>query len=120
MKAICTPIALLALSLSHAAFAQGEIQAESEPVEPSVEVIARDDTGKATRVSVNGREYALCSESVQDSCISPRSAGFDWGRVELDHWPGQTSTSLKQEGTAAPSGASIGQASQSRSAPPAT
>ena len=98
MRAICTSIAAIALAAGHAALAQDtEAGDEAEPAKPKVEVIARDDSGKATHVSVNGRENALCSEDVQDSCISPRSAGFDWGTQELDHWPGQTASSLKEQ-----------------------
>lgn len=97
MKAIYTPIVLGLACLSVPAVAQDASGEETVEDKPQVRVIERDEKGKATRVSVNGREYALCSKSVQDSCISPRSAGFDWGNQPLDHWPGQTSTSLKQE-----------------------
>ena len=97
MRAICTPIGLAVLATGFPAMAQEPEAEPKEAAQPRVEVVARDDAGKATRVSVDGREYALCSDTVQDSCISPCSAGFDWGKVELDHWPGQTATSLKEQ-----------------------
>lgn len=55
-------------------------------------VVARDDRGRATKVSVDGKEYAVCTATVKDSCINPREAGLNFGNVPLDHWPGQTGT----------------------------
>jgi hypothetical protein len=55
-------------------------------------VVARDANGRATKVSVDGTEYAVCTASVKDACINPREAGLNFGNVPLDHWPGQTGT----------------------------
>ena len=109
MKAICTFIAVSLITAGTAALAQDSEPAQVETATPKAEVIARDDNGKATRVAIEGREYALCSESVKDSCISPRAAGFDWGTQPLDHWPGRTATSLRkarEEGASASQDAS--------------
>ncbi|NVE93774.1 hypothetical protein [Altererythrobacter lutimaris] len=104
MKAICTPILVTLSAVSVSVVAQEtpvtEVATHPEATEeapPVVEIIERDETGKATRIRIESREYALCSDTVMDSCISPRAAGFDWGSQPLDHWPGQTATSLKQE-----------------------
>jgi hypothetical protein len=55
-------------------------------------VVARDAGGRATKVSIDGMEYAVCSATVKDACINPREAGLNFGNVPLDHWPGQTGT----------------------------
>jgi hypothetical protein len=58
-------------------------------------VVDRDARGRATKVSVDGKEYAVCTATVKDSCINPREAGLNFGNVPLDHWPGQTGTSRR-------------------------
>lgn len=55
-------------------------------------VVERDANGRATKVSVDGKEYAVCTATVKDSCINPREAGLNFGNVPLDHWPGRTGT----------------------------
>ncbi len=55
-------------------------------------VVERDARGRATKVSVDGKEYAVCTATVKDSCINPREAGLNFGNVPLNHWPGQTGT----------------------------
>ena len=52
-------------------------------------VTARDNRGRATKVSVEGREYAVCAGTIVDACINPRAAGLNFGNVPLDHWPGK-------------------------------
>lgn len=52
-------------------------------------VIERDARGRATKVSVEGKEYVVCTPVVTDSCINPRQAGLNFGNVPLDHWPGK-------------------------------
>jgi hypothetical protein len=79
---------LLVAALAAPAFA------EDDP-KPKVEVIARDANGKATRVKIGEFEYALCSKTVTDGCINPRDAGFDWGGVELDYWPGKPASQIE-------------------------
>jgi hypothetical protein len=56
---------------------------------PKAEVIARDDKGRATRISVEGIEVDVCSAEIADNCINPREAGLDFGIVPLDSWPGR-------------------------------
>ena len=86
---------LSALALGAAAFsisaAANEAQAEPKP---KVEVVQRDANGRALTVSIDGQEYKLCSKTVTDSCINPRDAGFDWGGVELDYWPGKPASEI--------------------------
>lgn len=45
-------------------------------------------TGGKT-VMVNGKEFTICTKTIQDSCINPREAGLNWGNRPLDHWPGK-------------------------------
>tara|TARA_R110001599_G_scaffold117934_2_gene286834 strand:- start:4555 stop:4902 length:348 start_codon:yes stop_codon:yes gene_type:complete len=40
-------------------------------------------------VTVDGKEVAVCTKDVQDSCINPRAAGLNWGNRPLDYWPGK-------------------------------
>lgn len=54
-----------------------------------IEVIAKDDQGRATKVMIEGKEYAICTPQVQDACLNPREAGLDFGNRALDHWPGK-------------------------------
>ena len=61
----------------------------------NAEVVERDARGRATKVSVDGKEYAVCTATVKDSCINPREAGLNFGNVPLDHWPGQTASSKR-------------------------
>ena len=62
---------------------------------PKVTVVERDANGRATTISVDGQEYKLCSKTVTDSCINPRDAGFDWGGVEIDYWPGKPASEIE-------------------------
>ena len=102
-------VAMLSASTSNAESEQAV--SEAEQAKPKVEVVERDQDGKATKVSVGDRIYSLCSDTVQDGCINPRSAGFDWGTQPLDYWPGQTATELRQEREA-------GQSEEEADAPP--
>lgn len=52
-------------------------------------VVQRDAAGHATRVAVDGTEYAVCRGEMQDDCINPRQAGLHFGNEPLDHWPGR-------------------------------
>ena len=52
-------------------------------------VVERDARGRATKVSVDGTEYLVCSRTVVDSCINPRQAGLNFGNVPLSYWPGK-------------------------------
>lgn len=91
-----TLIAALALSaLAKPAFSDHHQQPEAEEEQaPQAEVIERDADGKATRVRVDGREYAVCGEGQEDECINPREAGLDFGDVPIDYWPGQPASEI--------------------------
>lgn len=52
-------------------------------------VTERDSRGRATKVTVEGKEYMVCTGTVVDACINPRAAGLNFGNVPLDHWPGK-------------------------------
>ena len=52
-------------------------------------VTERDNRGRATKVTVDGKEYIVCAGTVVDACINPRAAGLNFGNVPLDHWPGK-------------------------------
>lgn len=57
-------------------------------------IIERDSRGRATKVSVEGREYVVCTPVATDSCINPRQAGLNFGNVPLDHWPGKPASEM--------------------------
>ena len=57
-------------------------------------VTERDSRGRATKVSVEGREYVVCAGTVVDACINPRAAGLNFGNVPLDHWPGKPASEM--------------------------
>ena len=51
-------------------------------------------------VTVDGKEVAVCTKDVQDSCINPRAAGLNWGNRPLGYWPGKPASekvSVSQE-----------------------
>ena len=52
------------------------------------EVVERSG-GKATKVSIGGKVYDVCTAKDQDGCINPREAGLNWGNRALNCWPGQ-------------------------------
>jgi len=84
MKGIAAILALGAIATTAVpALAQTRVNAT---------VVERDANGRATKVSVDGKEYAVCTATVKDSCINPREAGLNFGNVPLDHWPGRTGT----------------------------
>lgn len=61
----------------------------------NAEVTERDAKGHATKVKVEGQEYAVCVGAVVDSCINPRQAGLNFGNTPLDHWPGKPASDGK-------------------------
>lgn len=63
-------------------------QAMTVMVHKQVKVLDRAPDGRATRVEVAGQDYAVCSATVQDSCINPRQAGLHFGDRPLGYWPG--------------------------------
>lgn len=63
-------------------------------VAPTAQVIARDNRGRATRISVEGREYAVCGPEQADGCINPREAGLNFGNVPIEYWPGRPASEI--------------------------
>ncbi len=57
-------------------------------------VTERDSRGRATKVTVDGREYVVCTAMIMDSCINPRQAGLNFGNVPLDTWPGRAASEM--------------------------
>ena len=45
-------------------------------------------------VMVDGKEVAVCSKTVMDSCINPREAGLKYGNVPLKYWPGKPASEM--------------------------
>ncbi len=60
-------VAALALGLASPALAD-----HHEEEAPKAEVVERDDDGRATKVSVDGVVYDVCTEGQTDGCINPR------------------------------------------------
>lgn len=87
--ALCTVFGFVLLS--GPAFAQ---EADEEQV--AIEVIEQDDDGRATRIIIDGREYAVCTPELQDNCVNPREVGLDQGNRALDHWPGRPASATDE------------------------
>ena len=91
MKKLIAPMAL-ALSALIAAPAM----AQSGSSDTKAEVVERDSNGRATKVSIGGKTYDVCTPTKQDDCINPREAGLNFGNVPLDHWPGQPASQMRR------------------------
>jgi hypothetical protein len=80
------------LALAAPAIAANE-KAPAEP-KPKVEVISVGTDGKPDVVRVDGFEMKVCKGAVQDGCINPQDAGFDWGGKEINYWPGRPASEI--------------------------
>ena len=89
------PIAQIAFAL--AAIIAAPAVAQSGSSDTKAEVVERDAKGQATRVSIGGATYDVCSPAKQDDCINPREAGLNFGNVPLDHWPGQPASQMDKK-----------------------
>lgn len=67
------------------------VQAAVPAAQQKALITARAPDGRATQVQINGKDYAVCSVSVQDNCINPRAAGLNFGNRALNYWPGHPS-----------------------------
>lgn len=47
-------------------------------------------------VTVEGKDYPICSKTVSDGCINPREAGLKYGNVPLSYWPGKPASEMSQ------------------------
>jgi hypothetical protein len=94
MLALISPAVILALggAAPTLSFAAPNDQA------PPIEVVTRGADGHATAVRIDGKEYTVCSQQIQDSCINPYQAGLSWGHKPLNDWPGQPASELHGEG----------------------
>ncbi len=84
-------LAVVALGCGTTALAQDSGESDAPP---KAEVVERDEDGRATRIRVEGQEYAVCSDTQTDNCINPAAAGFDFGGVPIDYWPGQPASEI--------------------------
>ena len=82
-----TMLALSALGLAAPATAQ------NYTTDGNPQIVERNAQGKATKVLLEGKVYAVCMSEQQDSCIQPRAAGLNWGDVPLRYWPEQPARS---------------------------
>ncbi|NRD89069.1 hypothetical protein C8024_05830 [Sphingopyxis sp. BSNA05] len=82
----CTAVIMASLLAATGAAAQSGSTAD-KTVDSGVKIVSKDAKGKATRVSVDGKEYAVCMTEQQDSCINPRQAGLNFGDWPLKNWP---------------------------------
>jgi hypothetical protein len=85
-------IALFAVALAAPASAQSS-PAPKEP-KPKVEVVSLGEDGKPDVVRVDGYTMKVCKGDVQDGCINPQDAGFDWGGREINYWPGRPASEI--------------------------
>jgi hypothetical protein len=91
MKKVVIVAALGALIASSAVVAaprakKARVQTSSMP---GVEVTERDSRGRATKVTMDGQTYTVCTSDNSDGCINPREAGLNWGNTPVKHWPGR-------------------------------
>ena len=94
---IAMGVSLAVLLLSGVAAAHAEHHEANEvPEEPKAEVVETNEAGKATKVRIGEQVYDVCTERGQDSCINPRDAGLDFGRRELDYWPGKPASQIDE------------------------
>lgn len=63
---------------------------------PNVKIVERGPHGHATKVRVDGKEWAVCSKKVTDNCINPRAAGLAWGDRPLNYWPGKPASEMRE------------------------
>lgn len=78
---IWTAIAATGLMIGNAANAN-----QPEDGAPATKSVAAKE---GQTVTVDGKEVAVCTKDVLDSCINPREAGLNWGNRALDYWPGK-------------------------------
>ena len=83
LVASATALSLIAAPV----MAQGQSNAKADVVE-------RDASGKATKISIEGKTYAVCTPQMQDDCINPREAGLNFGNVPINYWPGQPASEI--------------------------
>ena len=80
---------LAAIGLA-SALAMPSVAAEAHAkANPNVKVLARGPHGHATKVRIDGKDWAVCSKKVTDNCINPRAAGLAWGNRPLGYWPSE-------------------------------
>lgn len=96
LQALAVPFALAPLFCAGLAFAQGTSEVVEPAPEPTFEVAERDEDGRVTKVTYDGRIYDICIEDGQDSCINPRDAGLDFGTRELNYWPGRPASEIEE------------------------
>lgn len=58
-------------------------------------VVETNAKGQATKVSKDGKTYAVCMSDAQDSCINPREAGLKFGNNPLSYWPGKPASEIE-------------------------
>jgi nitrous oxide reductase accessory protein NosL len=66
--------------------AGGTAIAQSSTSKP--EVVEKDAKGHATKVSIDGQVYPVCTATVTDGCVNPRQAGLKSGNSPMNNWPG--------------------------------
>jgi hypothetical protein len=88
-------VGVAAFSLAIPAFAQDEAAPAEE--KPKVEVVSLGEDGKPDVVRIDGFEMKVCKGDVKDGCINPQDAGFDWGGMEIDYWPGRPASEIDEK-----------------------
>ena len=84
MKKVFVMIGLLALSIPAPGWAK---PIKAQKARTDVKIVERDARGRATKVLVQGVEYAVCMNERQDSCIQPRQIGLGWGPEPASKYP---------------------------------
>ncbi|WP_126172709.1 hypothetical protein [Altericroceibacterium xinjiangense] len=88
MKLVYGIVAAAGLAaLGMPAAAQVNEPAPQYKVQPQVEVVNKNNRGRATAVRINGTVYQVCMTDNQDSCIQPRAAGLGFGERPLGYYP---------------------------------
>lgn len=88
-------VAALSIGISPPAAAEHH-QAETSDEPPKAEIVETNEEGTATKVKIGDQVYDVCTREGQDSCINPRDAGLDFGRRELEYWPGKPASQIEE------------------------
>ncbi|WP_417609349.1 hypothetical protein [Parasphingorhabdus sp.] len=92
--AILSVVTAASMAFSGAAYASQQDMPDGAKMDQKATVIAKGKNGRADKVMLNGKEYAVCGGDVTDDCINPREAGLNFGNRALDYWPGKPASEM--------------------------
>ena len=97
MKRTTIVVSIIALAIAGPAVAKSKHHhGGAMHMASAVQVTERDKAGHATKVMMEGKEYAVCTAGMMDGCINPREAGLNWGNNPVADWPGHPTSDGKR------------------------